>query len=62
MASLGRDGQPVRYVCRTRDGSREFFRLEFILVDTDLVESKMKEGHDVSGAKEAVDSLDSEID
>jgi len=29
------DGQPVRFVCRTRDGSIEFFRIEFVIVESE---------------------------
>jgi len=34
------DGQPVRYICRTRDGSKIFFCIDFTLVDAEGLSDK----------------------
>lgn len=49
------NGSPVTFVCRTRDGSEEFFRIEFTIVDKLIIEEKRASGIDVSHATEAYD-------
>jgi len=44
------DGQPVRFVAQSRDGTRELFRVEFVIADEAIVAEKIAAGHQVAGA------------
>lgn len=59
------DGQPVRFVAQNRDGTRELFRVEFVIADEAIVAEKRAAGHDVAGAEmktPADEAVDEEID